>query len=118
MGHPPQSRESDASGLLVVEELEHFSELLAILVAGDCGGEEEHELVEADLALALLVEVADHLVERVGECFWPLSLDGCLEVYIEERVPLGEMMPVFPGSKALKMALIYWSWSMLSPGLT
>ena len=74
---PPQPSNRDSASPLVIEELESFVDLFFAFLACDVGREEEYKFIERYASSALLIEVADQLVQGVCFGFGAFFLDGC-----------------------------------------
>merc|ERR1719407_327857 len=55
--------EGDLVGVVVVEELEHLLDILAGVLLAHLGGHHLEELAELDGAIAVVIDVGDHLLE-------------------------------------------------------
>jgi len=99
LGHLSEFLKSNEAGLLDVEGDEHLVYLVASFVVGGTGGHHVEELGELDLSAAVLVELGDHLVDRLGLGLDSEGVDGNLELCIVEGVPLGSMAPPRSRSK-------------------
>ena len=118
MGYPPKTGETDIACFFIIEESEELPQLFLGLLASDTLVEEEEKVVEIDPALAFLVQIADQLIERSSHRLFTLRSGRAVDFYILPLSPFGLIMPVWLGSKRSKTALIYYTWWMLSPGLT
>ena len=67
-------------GALTVEEVEGLHDLLSGVLLGHLGRHHHHELVEVDGAVAVLVDVGDHLADLVLLWLEPESTHGNLKL--------------------------------------
>merc|ERR1712216_710685 len=63
LSHTGKVAEGDLVGVVVVEELEHLLDILAGVLLAHLAGHHAKELNEIDGAVAVVVDIGDHLLE-------------------------------------------------------
>ena len=80
LGGPLEVLGGDVAGLLVVEGHEHLVDLLAGLVLVGRRGHQREELLEVDGSSAVLVDLADHVVDCGGSHLQSERVHGVLDL--------------------------------------
>merc|ERR1719272_2776575 len=75
-----QVLEGDGAGLVVIEQLEHFEQVLAGVLSLLAGGHHSEELVEVNGSIAIGVNVVDELADLLGLGVHTKGLHGDLEL--------------------------------------
>merc|ERR1719182_387101 len=80
LGDTAQVAEGDLAGVVVIEQLEHLLDVLAGVLLTHLAGHHLEELAELDGAVAVVVNVGDHLLELLLLDLEPEGAHGGLEL--------------------------------------
>lgn len=86
-------------------------DVLSGFVFSGPGGHHGQELVEINLSTSVLIDLRDHLVDGLGFGLNSKSVDGLLEFWLGEGLPLGSMDPPSSRSNRSKACLMLWTSS-------
>ena len=105
LGDPLKVFHSNEAGLLIIEEVEDLPDVIAGVAIVDLLGEQVEPLLEIDGAVAVGVEVRDHLEDGSAFGLETKRDHGCFELYMDGDVPLMSTVPPWSESNRSKEAL-------------